>query len=82
MVCGLSKDLNQVPYLSIFIVEHKQFCTLILSPSLHHESSADCERGRKVFLLNRGVCVAVVLVWFIIIVQREVESLQRGAEWN
>ena len=71
-----------MPLFFIVITEDKGPCICTLIPSLHHESSADCERGRKVILLKRGVCVAVVLVGFPIIVQREVKSLQSGTEWN
>ena len=69
---------------SIVITEHKEVCILILSPSLHHESSADCERGRKVFLLYRGVREAVVLVGFLIALSSErsraFKGLQSGSE--
>ena len=65
------------------IMEDQDWCISIQIPNLHHESSADCERGRKVFLLKRGGCVAFVFVSFVIIVQRKVKSLlQGGAEWN
>ena len=81
-VSYLRNDLNRVPDLLIVIKEKKEHCTLIFMPSLRHESRTDCERGRKVFLLKRSVRVPVVLVRFIIIVQREVESPQRVAKWN
>ena len=71
-----------MPDLFIVITEDKELCTHILSPSLHHESSADCERGREVFLLKRGMRVTVGLVNFVIIVQREVKGRQRRTEWN
>ena len=71
-----------MPDLSIVITESKEVWTCRACPGIHHESGADCERGREVSFLKRGVCVAVVLVWFLIIVQRKIKSLQRGAEGN
>ena len=77
-----SMNPNPVPILSIVIQDDKESCTCILVPTLHHESRTYCERGRKVFFLERGMCVTVAVIRFIIIVRGEVKSLQGSAKWN
>ena len=78
----VGRDFNPVPCLSFVIVKNKHARIYTVGPPLNHESSADCERGRKVFFPKWGVSVTLVLVSFPIIVQRKVESHQRGAEGN
>ena len=71
-----------MPDFSHVIMEDQDWCISMQIPNLHHESSADCERGRVVPFLKRRVRVACVLVRFIITVQWEVNSLRWGTKWD
>ena len=64
----------------LFIVKsvHMSICSQVSrGPCLNHESSANCERVRKVLLQKSSVRITpILLVWFKIIVQRKIESLE------
>ena len=69
-----------MPDFSSVIKEDKDPWTVsILGLSLYHESSTDCEGGRKVSLFKRGVCGAVVFVNFFYHCPRK---SQEPSEWG